>query len=761
MSESEAAGRILGYCDRISVRPGDVVRFMLSTPPPLGPLQTGVVRIFCATDHPAGPGLRLVPIASDADGFIPAREQPIRLGSNVVVDATAAVVRASSFSLGLFVWPTLPGRGRQVLASRWSDTTRAGFALCLDESGGLAFRLGDGSGATGAVSTGRPLLAREWYFVAASYDAATGAVCLLQEPLQEHPFAADAASVTGEASIAPWPQEGAPLVFASWREAGDVRAATGEHFNGKIARPRLLSKALPAQALGDLRIDPLPATLAPWLVGDWDLSRSIPGDAIEDVSGNGLHGRAVNGPTRGVTGPNWIGRSLDWTVTPEEYGAIHFHDDDLTDCCWDADVTVPVGDWPSGLYALRVTAADGSTAEFLPFYVRAPKGGATAQALYLASTATYLAYTNLHRFHRSVSEPIAGKLIVMTAEDLYLNAHPELGLSTYDTHGDGSGVVYSSRLRPDLENRVRGRLWNFSLDTLLLDWLDRMGEGVDVATDEDLHREGASLLAPYRVVLTGSHPEYYSLAMLDALEAHTRQGGRLMYLGGNGFYWRIAWHPTTPGILENRRALGGTRTFATPPEESRLSFSGESGGTWRSQGRAPQKIAGVGFAAQGFNSSTWFVRQADAKNPRAAFVFDDVAEGPIGYYGLGDGGAAGIEIDRFERDLGSPAHALVLASSTGHTSDYRLATEEMLVNDGMTDGTNSENVRADMVFFETPRGGAVFSTGSIAWIAALPHNGYDNDVAQITLNVLRRFLDPEPFIPTDVPDRMEPDRRSG
>ena len=31
--------------------------------------------------------------------------------------------------------------------------------------------------------------------------------------------------------------------------------------------------------------------------------------------------------------------------------------------------------------------------------------------------------------------------------------------------------------------------------------------------------------------------------MLDALQAYLDRGGRLMYLGGNGFYWRIAFHP--------------------------------------------------------------------------------------------------------------------------------------------------------------------------------------------------------------------------
>ena len=60
-------------------------------------------------------------------------------------------------------------------------------------------------------------------------------------------------------------------------------------------------------------------------------------------------------------------------------------------------------------------------------------------------------------------------------------------------------------------------------------------------------------------------------------------------------------------------------------------------------------------------------------------------------------------------------------------------------------GTEAEIIRADMVFFETLKGGAVFSTGSIAWAGSLSHASYDNDVARITSNVLNRFLDHTPF----------------
>ena len=54
-------------------------------------------------------------------------------------------------------------------------------------------------------------------------------------------------------------------------------------------------------------------------------------------------------------------------------------------------------------------------------------------------------------------------------------------------------------------------------------------------------------------------------------------------------------------------------------------------------------------------------------------------------------------------------------------------------------------VRADMIFFETPSGGAVFSVGSISYTGSLSHNGYENEIERLTRNVLNRFNDPEPF----------------
>ena len=54
-------------------------------------------------------------------------------------------------------------------------------------------------------------------------------------------------------------------------------------------------------------------------------------------------------------------------------------------------------------------------------------------------------------------------------------------------------------------------------------------------------------------------------------------------------------------------------------------------------------------------------------------------------------------------------------------------------------------IRSDTAFFETGRGGAVFSIGSITYCEGLSHDGYDNNISCITKNVLDRFLDSGPF----------------
>lgn len=449
---------------------------------------------------------------------------------------------------------------------------------------------------------------------------------------------------------------------------------------------------------------------------------------------------------------------MRWRHAPQHYAAIHFHDDDLGDCGWATDfaLTIPP-DMKSGLYGVRLRCGDAE--DTLPFYVRPPRGRATASVLFLASTFTYQAYFNHAR--GNADEAYRGKVAEWGAYPYNPDHHPEYGRSTYNVSRDGSGICYSSRLRPTLtmrpgfltfDEKKGSGLRHFPADTHLIDWLEAKGIEFDVATDEDLDDEGIEALKPYAVVLTGSHPEYHTSRMLDALLAYRDDGGRLVYLGGNGFYWRIARVPTLPGVIEVRRAEGGIRAWAAEPGEYYHSLDGSYGGLWRRNGRDPQQLCGIGFSSQGLFESSYYRRLPAAADPRASWIFEGVTEDLMGDYGLSGGGAAGFELDRADVRLGTPLHALILARSENHAPSFVVVPEELLSHIATLSGEKPQDlIRAEMVFFEAPRGGAVFSVGSITFCGSLSHNRYENGISRILENVVRRFRDPAPFgFPGDI-----------
>ena len=81
-----------------------------------------------------------------------------------------------------------------------------------------------------------------------------------------------------------------------------------------------------------------------------------------------------------------------------------------------------------------------------------------------------------------------------------------------------------------------------------------------------------------------------------------------MYMGGNGFYWRIANSEAIPDVIEVRRAEGGIRAWPAEPGEAYHQLDGGYGGLWRRNGRPPQMLAGVGFTAQGLFEGSYYRR---------------------------------------------------------------------------------------------------------------------------------------------------------
>jgi N,N-dimethylformamidase len=284
-------------------------------------------------------------------------------------------------------------------------------------------------------------------------------------------------------------------------------------------------------------------------------------------------------------------------------------------------------------------------------------------------------------------------------------------------------------------------LRHFQADSHLIWWLHEKGIDYDIITDRELHEEGFDAIKGYKAVTTGSHPEYHTPQTLDALLEYRNSGGKFLYLGGNGFYWRVAIHPQEKGIIEIRRAEGGIRAWAAEPGEYYNAFDGAYGGLWRRNGRPPQHLAGVGFTSQGQFEGTHYRRTEESHSPDLAWIFDGVTDEVLGDFGFSGGGAAGYELDRADVRLGSPPNVRVLAQSEDHPDHFVLVPEELLthLNTGAMQPID-ELIRADMIYFDVPGGGAVFSVGSITFCGSLPWNGGDNNISQIVENVMRRFL---------------------
>ena len=723
---------LVGYADRWSARPGSSIGFKVSQAGG-GTYEARLVRVVSCDPNPDGPGIIEEDVAAQFAGTYSGREKPAHLGSYMVAGACAPLDSLESLTLAATIWPTTPAKGLQGVLTRRPPAGNTGFALAIDADGATAF-LG-----AQRLAVGKPLVERRWYRIWTTYDARTKRWRVGQTPLSPRVDADDAGEVATTLEAASTAADAHDVMVAAF--AG---APARDHFNGKIECPLVAGAALaPDDVAAVASGSDHPAILA-----CWDFSQAIPTPRVSDVGPHGIDGALVNLPARGMTGATWDGSAFAWTEKPEHYAAIHFHDDDLYDCGWETDFAFDIpADMKSGVYAARLRSADGDE-EMIPFFVPAPKGRRQAPLCVLIPTLTYAVYANFAR--ANMTRSLRDRIKAWGAWPWNADDHPEYGLSPYNFHADGSGICYSTRRRPVLSLRTAtvayadvpgSALRHFAADAHLWYWLEKKGYAFDVITDDELHAEGADAIAAYDVVTTTSHPEYHTTETLEALEGYVNGGGRFLYLGGNGFYWKVALSDEWPDAVEVRRGEGGIRAWAAEPGEYYHAFDGTYGGLWRRNGRPPQRLCGVGFSAQGDHRGDRYRRTKASYGPDHAWVFAGIDGEVFGGFGLSGGGAAGFELDRADRRLGTPLNAVVLATSEGHGAHFILVPEEILTHYRTWSGEPTENlIRSDIVYFETAKGGAVFSVGSITFCGSLPVDDGDNDVSRLLANVLDRFL---------------------
>jgi hypothetical protein len=239
-------------------------------------------------------------------------------------------------------------------------------------------------------------------------------------------------------------------------------------------------------------------------------------------------------------------------------------------------LAIPVGNWRSGLYFARATAAGGRVG-FAPFVVRPRRLGQSRVAVVLP-TRTWQAY------------------------------------NFRDDDGDGRGDTwYANRRhttvqlgRPYLRGGVPPyfRLYDLSF----LHWLHETGRSVDILSQAELEgTTGGRLAQAYDAIVFPGHHEYVTTREYDVVQRYRDLGGNLAFLSANNFFWRID--------LRNNVITRVAR--------------------WRDLGRPEAGLIGVQYRGNdtGTHRAPWIVRSAET----APWLFagTPLADGmPVGTAGI-------------------------------------------------------------------------------------------------------------------------------
>jgi N,N-dimethylformamidase len=751
---------IVGYSSELTTRPGDSIEFMV-TALKGGTYEADLVRVVNGDNLSRYKDqFKVVRVDSSFAGNYTGANQPLNSGSYVHVEDASALDGLKSFTVAAWIFPTFDPSdyeppdldnidpfsppslniaesiSHQTIVSRYDATTNTGWALQIDEDYRLRFISGEQ-----VVVIDQKMKDWDWAYVAASYDADSETVTV---HLREKPWAAGdkftARNLSFGGRVKPV-QEGSLRIAAVRSGPGAARSQLekpGWSFNGRIQDVRIVNRALGAEELDALAAEETPEFLLGDVVANFDFSREMRSDKAVDISPSGMVGQVVNAPERAVRGAFFKGNTVKWVEAPKQYDAIGFHADDMYDAQWSADFsyTIPNG-LRSGIYAVRLT--QGDFVEYVTFFVAPPKDKPTAKLALWISEYSYLAYANIS-IGATAQKNYPGHSWNFDDID-FMRANPEFTTGgVYNMHVDGTYYAWGSRLRPDLGMKPGALPYNFVQDTHITAFLEHEGIEYDIITDELVEEEGLALLQQYPAILSSTHHEYVTTGMFDTVDQYTQEGGRFVYTGGNGWFWSVGKLPAYPAALESRN-------FHEIGE--RVLTNGDQGGLMIETGRKNGPVFGVEIGAMLFNGGSPYRKLEDAQNPRAAFIFKGTTEGAIfGDYGIdkAHGGVVGFETDKFNPGNGTPRHALHLATN----EELRPKIEDVkLSNLPLTIAYHPEPgemwAGADVVFFETPNGGAMFSTGTINWFSSTPEKNYDNDVARISRNVIERFLDPAPF----------------
>lgn len=358
----------------------------------------------------------------------------------------------------------------------------------------------------------------------------------------------------------------------------------------------------------------------------------------------------------------------------------------------------------SGLYYFRAFTSSGRQFSF-PWIVAPAKPAAPLAVL--ASNITWNAYNSfggrsnyIHADGFPPTPTINSRIELKRYNDTGFftwgaDDYPSL---SFDRPEPFNHIDFHEKITDPIEGRQACHL--APAEWRLLGWLERNSFPYDYYAETQLD-DGTLDLSRYRALITAVHPEYWTRRMYDRVKEWVfERGGRLLYLGGNGLNCEVKLNPDSSVSYLNGK-LRGLDVEGLGGQESRMHLRHES----------EANLLGVVFTPAGAMTGAPY-RVVEGKFFEGTGLNAGDVFGEKCLHQRCPGGASGHETDK--RSPSSPKNVRLLAK-----------------------GLNPDNGGAEMLIFDTPSGGRVFSAGSINYVASLP---VDEFISRITAKVLRELL---------------------
>jgi hypothetical protein len=318
-----------------------------------------------------------------------------------------------------------------------------------------------------------------------------------------------------------------------------------------------------------------------------------------------------------------------------------------------------------------------------------------------------------------------------------------LGTNTYQAYNDWGG----HSIYPNDDDENRGLIVSFDrptppsfweYDVFLVTWLEGLAAslgGVDYATNFDVHHTPESLDA-YRLVITGSHDEYWSGEEFTAFQDRIFKSGKnVAFFGANTAYCQVRYGDLdrAPGTPDRGRQMVCYKTASDPitrrggKTDPRLLETSN----FRQNARRPETML-LGGAFQ-----NWF-EPAGAQRPTLRVARTDLPFFEGTGWKVGDAAADVIGYEWDNRDPDGDGRRLwregvSLIAPIDPTRISVLFRGEARADDGTTG-------LAEATYFQSPAGAKVFNAASIRWSWGLGKPGFANPAFQrFNENLIRQL----------------------